>query len=331
MTSERRYEWIAAGAGVTLAYLTLVLGLVALAGCDEGSTTAGPPPPTTPVRASDWVASADWAAASVVEVRMVEQGGSYAFSPSQLTFEAGKPYILRLLNPASNVEKHYFATEGLGDFYRAIATRKIETVDAEYKAPHFDAVELMVGGRLDLFFVPVIAGSYDILCTIPGHKEGGMFGSVTITGGEGYQLDLEVAADFDRTLASDPRKSSSHAVWGSRVDTSVTLAESPAYAFAPPNLALVRGTGYKIVLASALGNAAKHYYTAPQFYKNVVTRKVEDTQAEIKAPYLNAVELMPGKQASLFMVPTVAGTFDTTCTIPGHAERGMTGTIVVSP
>ena len=91
--------------------------------------------PTTPVspfvKASDWVAGADWNTATEVVLNMVENGPALSYSPSNLTFEAGKPYILRVVNPPGNVSKHYFSTEGMSlDFYKSIATRKIQTADA---------------------------------------------------------------------------------------------------------------------------------------------------------------------------------------------------------
>jgi uncharacterized cupredoxin-like copper-binding protein len=303
----------------------IALGMAAWA-CDEGQIAA----PTKPVKASDWIASVNWDQRTVVTVNMVESGPTtMSFSPNRLTFEAGKPYVLRIVNPAGN-GKHYFSPKGLGNFYQAIATRKIETSQAEYKAPYFNEVELMVGGSLDLYFVPVLPGTYDILCTIPGHEGFGMTAQVTITGGAGNQLDLEVAPDFNQALATDPRRSGSHVVWQTAVDTGVTIAEVPAFTFVPKDLGLRQNVAYRIQLRSPSNNLEKHYWTAAAFFKTVVTRKVEDSQAEVKLPYLTAVELLIGGQTKLFMVPTQAGTFESRCTIPGHVERGMIGSIVVS-
>lgn len=313
--------------GRWLAALTLLLG--AAVSCDEGTTAPGPPPP---VKASEWVASVNWDAATVVEVTMAEVSPtSYVFQPNSLTFEAGKPYVLRIVSPSVNIAKHYFSPDGAGNFYKAIATRKVQTSQAEYKAPHFNEVELLVGGTLELYFVPVLPGTYDIVCTVPGHRELGMVASVTITGGAGNELDLEIPADYNTALVTDPRTSGSHEVWASRIDALVTVAEQPSYSFVPTDVALTRDLAYKIVLQSAGGNAEKHYYTAESFYRTVVLRKAEDSQAEIKAPYFKAIELLVGGSTQLFVVPTVAGTFPAECTIPGHAALGMTGTIVVSP
>ena len=324
--------------------LAMVTVAALLAGCDSGTTSPGPqapppppppsgPPPSPAVTTSEWVDLVNWDEAQTVEVLMVETSGTeMSFSPSDLSFEAGKPYILKITNPASNAFKHYFSPEGLGNLYQAVATRKVQTSDAEYKAPYFDAVELLPGGSLEIFMVPVLAGEYDTVCTIPGHKDFGMFGTAEITGGEGFELDLEVATDFDQALTSDPRKSGSHDVWADAVELSVGMSETPdAFAFVPPDLELAKDVGYKLELVNPAGNAAKHYYTAAEFYKTVVLRKAEDSNAEIKAPYLKAVEILIGGATELFIVPTETGSFESICTIPGHAELGMTGTIEVMP
>ncbi|MFQ5680098.1 MAG: plastocyanin/azurin family copper-binding protein [Gemmatimonadota bacterium] len=310
---------------------------VVTSACDKGVTEPPPPPPPppppAPVTASEWVASVNWDEATTVTVSMVEAAdfSTLSYSPNQLTFEAGKPYILRIVNPVGNASKHYFSPKG-SSFYQAVATRKIETAEAEYKAPYFDAVELQLGGALELFIVPVLPGTYDIICTIPGHEQLGMTATATITGGQGNQLDLEVADDFDTSLMTDPRRSSSHAVWTGAVEVNVAMFEAPGMTqlgFIPPDLNLNQGVGYKIVLENDAGHGSKHYYTAAEFYKTVVMRKAEDSQAEIKAPYLKAIELIIGGEAELFMVPTKTGTFQVLCTIPGHADLGMKGNVIV--
>jgi uncharacterized cupredoxin-like copper-binding protein len=286
----------------------------------------------TPAKASDWVSAVNWDDKTIVEVNMVEDGAALSYSPNTLTFEAGRPYVLRIINAETN-GKHYFSPEGTS-FYQAVATRKIETADAEYKAPFFDAVELLPGGTVDVYFIPVTAGTYDIICTITGHKEAGMTATATITGGAGFELDLEVATDFNQALTTDARRSGGHAVWTTATDVTVAMFESAtsdALGYVPPDLDLTLDMGYRLELDNPSGHVSKHYYTAAELYKTVVLRKAEDSQAEIKAPYLKAIELLIGGSSTLFIVPTVAGTFEVICTISGHVALGMEGTIVVSP
>lgn len=310
-----------------LAPAVIALGMTTWA-CDKGQVTE----PARPITASEWISSVNWDQRTIVTVTMVESGPTtMSFSPNQLTFEAGKPYVLRIVSPATNGAKHYFSPEGLGNFYTAIATRKIETSQAEYKAPYFNEVELLIGGALELYFVPVLPGTYDIVCTIPGHKGFGMTAQITITGGAGNQLDLEVAPDFDQALATDPRRSGSHTVWATAVDTGVTVAELPSYSFRPTDLGLQQNVAYRVQLRSPSTNVEEHYWTAAGFFKTVVTRKVEDSQAELKLPYLRELELLVGGQTKLFVVPTRTGTFESRCTIAGHVALGMIGSVVVSP
>jgi uncharacterized cupredoxin-like copper-binding protein len=74
----------------------------------------------------------------------------------------------------------------------------------------------------------------------------------------------------------------------------------------------------------------KHYFTAEEFYQSVAFRKAQDSSGEIKAPYFKAVEIFPGEQADLYLIPTKAGTYDSICTIAGHTEAGMVGNITVT-
>jgi len=291
-------------------------------------------PPSPYVKASDWIASVDWNQATTVELLMIETSPTeMSFSPDSLAFVAGKPYILRIKSPSTNAAKHYFATEGPTDFFKAVATRKIQTSDAEYKAPYFLAVELLIGGELDIYFVPVLAGTYNFLCTIPNHKDYGMFGKIVITGGAGYQLDLQVDASFNPALLTDPRTSGSHSVWSTKVTVPVQMVEGGAtpYSYNPSDLYLKKDSAYVITISNPSSNAEKHYYTAAEFCRTVVTRKFEDSDAEVKAPYFKAIELLIGGTAKEYVVPTVADTFYVHCTIPGHTENGMEGSIIVSP
>jgi uncharacterized cupredoxin-like copper-binding protein len=120
------------------------------------------------------VKEADWSKMKTVEVVMKE----FSFSPSELTFKAGVPYKLKIVNKGKL--KHYFVSEG---FFRAIATRKVQSKDGEVKAPYFLALEVYPGRSLELFFIPVREGSYKLLCTVPGHKALGMKGKIRIETG----------------------------------------------------------------------------------------------------------------------------------------------------
>lgn len=119
------------------------------------------------------VKAANWDAMETVTVHFEED--HYSFQ--ELRFKAGTPYKLELKNGAS--KHHYFTAP---EFFKAIATRKaMVNGQAEIKAPYFKAVEVLKeGGQLDLYFVPVKKGSYEVYCTIDDHREKGMEGQIVV-------------------------------------------------------------------------------------------------------------------------------------------------------
>lgn len=117
------------------------------------------------------VAAADWTKMQTVEVGL----GEFSFTPDRLAFAREVPYRLVIRNAGS--QKHYFTAPA---FFRAIATRKVQASDGEIKAPYFSAIEVYPGRSLDLYFVPVTAGSYELECTITGHAGRGMTGTIVV-------------------------------------------------------------------------------------------------------------------------------------------------------
>jgi len=114
---------------------------------------------------------ADWSKMDTVTVVMTE----YAFSPSPVVLKEGVPTRLVLKN--SGKEAHYFVAE---QFFKAIATRKIQGSDGEIKAPSFTAVEVYPGKVLEWFLVPARKGVFDLHCTAKGHDEHGMKGRIEV-------------------------------------------------------------------------------------------------------------------------------------------------------
>jgi uncharacterized cupredoxin-like copper-binding protein len=117
------------------------------------------------------LAGADWSKMETVTVTMTE----YAFSPSPIILKEGVPTRLLLKNDGK--EAHYFVAE---QFFKRIATRKVQGSDGEIKAPFFTAVEVYPGKMLEWFLVPAQKGVYDLLCTVKGHAEHGMKGKIEV-------------------------------------------------------------------------------------------------------------------------------------------------------
>lgn len=96
--------------------------------------------------------------------------------------------------------------------------------------------------------------------------------------------------------------------------------------FFPSQMQLVAGKKYKLLLSNS--SPQKHYFTAREFASNSWTQKVDAGNVEIKGA-IQELELRPNTTAAWVLVPMKSGRYQLRCTIPGHSEAGMTGTITV--
>ena len=106
-----------------------------------------------------------------------------------------------------------------------------------------------------------------------------------------------------------------------------------AMMFYPSKLEFETGKLYKLVLENK--GLVKHYFTSHGMSAAVFTRKVQvnnasgDPVAEVKGT-VREIEVFPGFEAEWWFVPVKAGTFDDlSCSIAGHTEAGMKGTIII--
>jgi uncharacterized cupredoxin-like copper-binding protein len=129
------------------------------------------------------LAAGDLTAQQPVEV-VVELGNKdnkLRFYPSSLQFETGKLYKLVIKNPSS--QKHYFTAEGMS---RAVFTRKVQILGKTNKTiaevrGYVSEIEVYPEGTAEWWFVPVkTLESSRLHCTIKGHTEAGMTGTISI-------------------------------------------------------------------------------------------------------------------------------------------------------
>jgi uncharacterized cupredoxin-like copper-binding protein len=102
--------------------------------------------------------------------------GELKFSPAKLTFRAGRRYQLQLTN--NSPVKHYFTAK---DFADAIWSQKVDAGNVEIKGAIHE-LELRPGTHADWVFIPLRAGIYQLRCTVPGHTETGMVGTIEVIG-----------------------------------------------------------------------------------------------------------------------------------------------------
>lgn len=129
------------------------------------------------------VAAGDLTAQTPIEVRVQlgDKNNALRFVPDKLQFETGKLYKLVLQN-ASGLP-HYFSSEG---FARAVFTRKAQVLGPDGKAiaeikGSIAEIEVLPGGTAEWWFVPIKTATLnDLRCTVEGHAQGGMTGTISI-------------------------------------------------------------------------------------------------------------------------------------------------------
>lgn len=273
--------------------------------------------------AADFVDAADWDAATKMRIDL----GEMFFKPKIVSLKAGRPYVLELVNTGK--VKHEFTA---AEFFRSAATRKIQSDSSEVKVPFFTEIEVFAGKTVELFVIPVMPGSFKMLCELKGHREAGMEGTITVTGSAPAVPAPVLASVTDgKWLQNGPALvEAASATWDAKKETiRIEAGEDGAKMFfKPQNLVLKAGTPYVIELVNV--GKIKHEYTAAEFLPTVAFRKLEDAEGEYKSLLLKEAEVLPGKQLDLYLIATKAGTYNIVCEIKGHAEAGMKGTITVT-
>jgi uncharacterized cupredoxin-like copper-binding protein len=120
---------------------------------------------------SDLVAAADCSTMETVQIKLSE----FAFEPNVVRLTEGKPYKLVFKN-VGDVKHEATAPE----FFHNVAFRKIEDASGEFKGPAPLAVETFAGMETELFLIPVMGATYELVCDIEGHFEAGMFGTIIV-------------------------------------------------------------------------------------------------------------------------------------------------------
>jgi uncharacterized cupredoxin-like copper-binding protein len=259
--------------------------------------------------------AADWDNAEVVQVELSEM----AFTPSSLRFEAGKPYKVELVNVGAL--KHEVAAE---HFFASVAWRKVESEQSEIKAPFFREIEVLPGQTVELFFVPISTGTFDVVCEIEGHLEAGMFGSIEVVGTPPTSPAPILTPIDEGPWVANGEELVAAADWDAMETLEIEMGE---FFFAPNEIHLTVGQPYNLVFVNSGG--VKHEATAGGLFETIAFRKAQDASGEYKAPTLAEVETFAGAETEIFLIPQEAGSYELVCEIEGHFEAGMFGSIVV--
>ncbi|ABW27068.1 plastocyanin/azurin family copper-binding protein [Acaryochloris marina] len=111
-----------------------------------------------------------------VDIALGNEAGALRFFPDNLQFEPGRRYNLHLSN--SSGQKHYFTAK---DFADGIWSQKVDAGNVEIKGAIHE-LELRANTEAEWVFVPLRSGTYSLRCTVPGHTEAGMVGTIEVVG-----------------------------------------------------------------------------------------------------------------------------------------------------
>lgn len=117
------------------------------------------------------VEAADWSKMQTVTVYMSES----AFSPDKMAFAVGVPYKLEIINNCT-AKRHFTAEK----FFHAIAARYAHNSDGEIRATYFSSLTVYSGRSLNLYFIPVKKGFYELRSDIPDREGEEMIGRIAI-------------------------------------------------------------------------------------------------------------------------------------------------------
>lgn len=92
--------------------------------------------------------------------------------PTNVVLKVGTPYVIELVNIGKM--KHEYTSE---TFFPTMAFRKAGDSTGEYKTPLLKEAEVFEGKQLNLYVIPTKAGTFKIVCALPGHEQAGMVGS----------------------------------------------------------------------------------------------------------------------------------------------------------
>ncbi len=115
--------------------------------------------------------SSDGADPKPQEVRV--EADEFRFAIDRPMLEAGRPIALTIINKGKM--KHEFVS----DLF-AGADTEMESDGIIVEGKGIEEIELAPGKRVKVTFIPQKKGKINFICDIPGHREQGMMGAVSI-------------------------------------------------------------------------------------------------------------------------------------------------------
>lgn len=115
--------------------------------------------------------SVSWDEPVVIEIEL----GDHTYTPDDFTLPLNQPVVLRLKSVGQVVHDMIG-----GSFFKSVLIKHVATPSGRVVTPYVRSVFLRPKQTTDIYLLPIKAGTATFECTISGHKEAGMVGTVTI-------------------------------------------------------------------------------------------------------------------------------------------------------
>ncbi len=150
------------------------------------------------------------------------------------------------------------------------------------------------------------AGEYEYYCNIPGHREAGMVGTLTVTEGlEGPAANSDSGSEGSAATEASSEATGADAAPAEATGETVTVVSHDIY-FEPTEVTISADTDVTFVLPNE--GAAPHNFSIDELGISIDQTPGESYESIINAP---------------------AGEYEFYCNVPGHREAGMVGTLIV--
>lgn len=125
------------------------------------------PPPYQPLEHMD----VDWTKAEKINIEFDDD----IYAPDELNLKKGVPYVFVMRNIGNR--GHDFVDL---KFFHNITTNRIHSEFGRINTHHVHSIYLSPGKTVSVELTINEAGVYDFFCSLPGHREEGMEGNITV-------------------------------------------------------------------------------------------------------------------------------------------------------
>ena len=175
-------------------------------------------------------------------------------------------------------------------------------LEHDFVIDEFDISQVLVFGEPVDIQVPTdaeIGSTHEYYCSVPGHRERGMLGVLTIVEGDGA-----AATPAASPVASPAAEAAASGGEGSATEAAVKTID---LAFEPNEFAIAANTDVTVTITN--DGVLEHDFAVDEL----------GVQSDL---------VQSGGSATV-TINAAPGTYEFHCTVPGHAQAGMTGTLTV--